>query len=158
VLFPQASGHAADAWARLLRAHAAATRILGAQLAEDHGLTLNDYDALLHLSRADGGCMRRVDLADRLLLTASGVTRLLERLEETDLVERASCPADRRVTYAVITDRGRERLAAASHAHLAAVRVVLEERLSDEELAQLAELLGRLPGAGAASGEECSPG
>ena len=101
--------------------------------------------------------MRRVDLADRLLLTASGVTRLLEGLEEDGLVERASCPADRRVTYAVITDRGRERLGAASQAHRAAVRAVFEERLSDEELVQLTELLGRLPGAGAASGEECDP-
>ena len=144
---------AAEAWARLQRVHAAAARVLGARLAEDHELTLNDYDALLHLSRAEDGCMRLVDLADRLLLTASGVTRLLERLEEAGLVERASCPADRRVTYAVITDRGRGRLAAASRAHGAAVRAVFEERLSDEELAQLAGLLARLPGAGAASGE-----
>ena len=158
MLFKQASSsQAAEAWARLLRVHAAATRVLAARLGEDHGLTLNDYDALLHLSRAEGGYMRRVDLANRLLLTASGVTRLLEGLEEAGLVERASCPSDRRVTYAVITDRGRERLVAASHAHQSTVRAVFEERLSDEELAQLADLLGRLRGAGAAADEACGP-
>src|SRR5215210_5332872 len=66
---------ALDAWARLLRGHAAIVRTLSAELEAEHGLTINDYEALLLLSRADEGRLRRVDLAEQLLLTASGVTR-----------------------------------------------------------------------------------
>jgi DNA-binding MarR family transcriptional regulator len=147
---------ALDAWARLLRGHAAITRALSAELEADHGLTINDYEALLLISRADGGHLRRVDLAERLLLTASGVTRLLDGLEQIGLVERASCASDRRVTYAVLTDAGRERLEEASASHLAGVRAFLEERFSGAELDQLAALLGRLPEAAGATGEDCA--
>src|SRR5919202_6277185 len=91
------------AWTGLLRAHAASTRLLSASLQADHGLTINDYEALLLLSRAEGGRMRRVDLAQQLLLTASGVTRLLEGLERAGLVDRVTCDHDRRVAYAVLT-------------------------------------------------------
>jgi DNA-binding MarR family transcriptional regulator len=100
--------------------------------------------------------MRRVDLADDLLLTASGVTRLLDGLEAAGYVERAACASDRRVVYAVITDAGREKLEAASESHQAQVRSLFEARLGDGELAQLAELLGRLPGAEDAVGEDCA--
>jgi DNA-binding MarR family transcriptional regulator len=147
---------ALDAWIRLLRAHAATTRALSAQLIAEHSLTINDYEALLHLSRAEDGRMRRVDLAGQLLLTASGVTRLLDGLEAAGLVEKAACASDRRVTYAVLTEDGRERLEAASRSHIAAVREVFESRFVDEELAELATLLERLPGAAGAEGEECS--
>ena len=155
VLTEQAS--ALDAWARLLRGHASLTRAVSARLVAEHGLTINDYDALLHLARAEEGRMRRVDLAERLVLTASGVTRLLDGLEQAGLVERAACASDRRVTYAVITEAGRAKLADASASHLGVVRALLEERFSDEELQHLAGLLGRLPGAAGASGEECAP-
>ena len=64
-----------DSWVFFLRAHAAITRELSAQLQREHGLTLNDYEVLLHLSHAEGGRMRRVDLAQQVLLTASGITR-----------------------------------------------------------------------------------
>jgi DNA-binding MarR family transcriptional regulator len=155
VLSQQAS--ATDAWARLLKGHAASTRALSAELDAEHGLTLNGYEALLHLARAEEGRMRRVDLAERLILTASGVTRLLDGLEESGLVERASCASDRRVTYAVLTESGRAKLEAASESHVAGVRALFEERFSEEELDQLAELLGRLPGAEPAQGESCTP-
>ena len=72
---------APQAWVALLRAHAATTRQLSALLVAEHGLTINDFEALLHLSRAEDRRMRRVDLAGELLLTASGVTRLLDGLE-----------------------------------------------------------------------------
>lgn len=147
---------ALDAWIRLLRAHAASTRELSAQLIAEHSLTINDYEALLHLSRAEDGRMRRVDLAGRLLLTASGVTRLLEGLEAAGLVEKAACASDRRVTYAVLTDAGRERLQAASRSHIASVRDLFESRFTEEELGELAALLERLPGAAGAEGEDCS--
>jgi DNA-binding MarR family transcriptional regulator len=144
------------AWVRLLRAYAAARRVLSAQLEAEHGLTVNDFEALLRLAQAEDGRMRRVDLADELLLTASGVTRLLEGLEAEGFVERASCATDRRVVYAVITEAGREKLHTAAESHIAAVRALFEERFDEAELAQLTELLGRLPGAADATGEECA--
>jgi DNA-binding MarR family transcriptional regulator len=147
---------ALDSWVRLLRGHASVTRELSLELVAGHALTINDYEALLHLSRAEGGRMRRVDLAALLLLTASGVTRLLDGLEAAGLVERASCASDRRVAYAVLTDAGRTKLREASVSHIAGVRAFFEARYSGEELEQLASLLGRLPGAADASHEECS--
>ena len=154
---PSATPTALDAWVRLLRAHATTTRALSAQLYAEHGLTINDYEALLHLSRAEGCRMRRVDLAGNLLLTASGVTRLLDGLEESGLVERAACASDRRVTYAVLTEAGHERLRAASKSHLEGVRVLFEERFGEEELRRLAKLLARLGSREPIDGESCSP-
>ena len=145
-----------DAWVRLLRGHAAATRAMSAELLADHGLTINDYEVLILLSRADGGRMRRVDLADELLLTASGVTRLLDRLERAGWVDRATCSSDRRVVYAELTDVGRAKLEEASGSHLSAVREYFERRYSEAELRQLAELLGRLPGAEDADASDCA--
>ena len=121
--------------------------MLSASLQAEHGLTINDYEALQVLARADGRRMRRVDLARKLLLTPSGVTRLLEGLESAGLVERAACDADLRVTYAQLTDAGAERLEAASCGHVGSVRALFEEHFSHEELEALAAALGRLPGA-----------
>jgi DNA-binding MarR family transcriptional regulator len=149
-------GRALDCWVRLLRGGAALRRIFSAQLQQDHGLSINDYEALLVLSRADGGQLRRVDLAGELVLTASGVTRMLDGLERAGLVEKGVCESDARVTYAVLTDAGRELLARASADHTASVADVFAERFSPEELETLASLLGRLPDAGAAGGESCS--
>src|SRR5881396_1872028 len=91
---------AVTTWVRLLRGHAAARRSLTARLQSEHCLTVNDYEALLLLSRADGNLMRRVDLAEALQLTASGVTRLLDGLEDQGMVEKETCKSDARVTYA----------------------------------------------------------
>jgi DNA-binding MarR family transcriptional regulator len=148
---------ALTAFVRLLRGHASVTRALSAQLQSEFGLTINDYEALLHLSRAEGGQMRRVDLAERLLLTASGVTRLLDGLEAIGLVDRRACAIDRRVAYAVLTDAGREKLESASRSHLTAVRALFEERLAPEELTALADLLGRLPSVPGPQADECAP-
>ena len=155
VLTTQASA-ALDAWARLLRGHSALTRLLSAELRAEHGLTINDYEALLVLSREPECAMRRVDLAGRLLLSPSGVTRLLDGLEAAGLVGKGSCPSDARVTYAVLTEQGRERLEAASESHLAGVRRALEGRFSRVELETLAELLGRLPDAADAAASDCA--
>jgi DNA-binding MarR family transcriptional regulator len=143
-------------WSRLLRAHSTLWRELSARLVADHGLTINDYEALLHLSHAENGALRRVDLAERLMLTPSGVTRLLDGLERDGWVTKAQCDSDARVTYAVLTDEGRERLEAAARSHLAQVNAIFEERFSADELETLGELLGRLPGA-SGHGESCSP-
>jgi DNA-binding MarR family transcriptional regulator len=134
-----------EAWVGLLRAHAAATRQFNRELIEGHGLTINDFEVLLHLRRADGGRLRRVDLAERILLTASGITRLLDGLEKSGYVRKASCPSDGRVTYAEITESGRAILTDSEGSHVAGVRALFAERYSDEELAALTELLHRLP-------------
>jgi DNA-binding MarR family transcriptional regulator len=139
-----------------VRAHASTKREFSAQLVAEHGLTINDYEALFLLARSEDQRMRRVDLAAGLLLTASGITRLLEGLESAGLVDRAACASDRRVVYAVLTDAGRARLEEASHSHIAAVRDLFEGRYSEDELTQLADLLSRLPGAEDAAGEDCS--
>jgi DNA-binding MarR family transcriptional regulator len=118
---------------------------------------LNDYEALLVLSRAEDGRMRRVDLAGELVLTASGVTRMLDGLEGAGLVEKASCASDARVTYAVLTDKGRAALDCAAADHFAAIGELFHERYTPEELEQLALLLGRLPESGAEDGSSCSP-
>ena len=143
-----------EAWVQFLRAHAAVTRALSAELLAEHGLTINDYEVLLHLAKAPDGQLRRVDLADRVLLTASGITRLLEGLERSGLMARAACESDGRVTYARLTDAGRERLRAAGATHVAGIRRLFSDRYTEEELATLAELLGRLPAAG--EPEACS--
>ena len=113
------AGPAVRAFARLLRAHASTTRLLSAELLEEHGLTINDYEALLVLSHADGQRLKRVDISRRLLLTPSGITRLLEGLEAEGLVERESCATDLRVTYAHLTETGALRL----QARLSLVRI-----------------------------------
>jgi DNA-binding MarR family transcriptional regulator len=145
-----------DAWVRFLRAHAALTRELSAELVAEHGLTINDYEVLLHLARAPEKRMRRVDLADRILLTASGITRLLEGLEGSELVERVLCADDRRVVYARLTDAGSEKLRQASRTHVVGIESLFTGRFSDDELATLSSLLSRLPAAGD-DDMECTP-
>jgi DNA-binding MarR family transcriptional regulator len=143
---------------RLLRGHQTLRRTLNAQLQGEHELAINDYEALLLLSRAEDRQLRRVDLSEGLQLTASGVTRLLDGLEERALVDKKSCASDARVTYAVLTDAGFEKLEQASCSHVAAIQAVFEERYTDDELLTMSELLGRLPGAAAADPEACTPG
>ncbi len=156
VLSEQLSATSVQAFVRLLQGHAAATRELSADLVRDHGLTINDYEALLRLSRADDRRLKRVELAESLVLTPSGVTRLLDGLERAGFVEKGSCDSDARITYAVLTDAGLDKLREASTSHVAQIRLFFEQRFDDDELATLADLLGRLPEA-AGDGEDCAP-
>jgi DNA-binding MarR family transcriptional regulator len=144
------------AWVGLLRAHATTTRRFNAELVAEHGLTLNDYEVLLHLARADGRRLRRVDLAERVLLTPSGITRLLEGLERAGFVERAACDSDARVTYAQLTDVGEQKLREAAASHVGAIRGFFRDRFSKEELRALGGLLERLP-ADPAEEVNCEP-
>lgn len=128
----------------LLRAYSHATRLLSAQLTADHGLTISDYEVLLRLSRAPDRRMRRVDLAEQVLLTASGITRLLDGLERSGYVERGACESDRRVVYAVLTDAGLTKLREASESHVAQIDEYFTSRYEDAELTELAQLLGRI--------------
>jgi len=145
-----------QAFAALLRVHASLTRELSAQLTAEHDLTLSDFEVLLRLSHAPDRRMRRVDLADQVLLSASGITRLLDGLERQGYVERAACESDRRVVYAVLTDAGLECLRIAAASHFGQVDAYVGTRLDPAELASLIGLLDRL-GEGASDDAACSP-
>lgn len=155
LLSTQVPTGAVDAWVRLLRGHAGMRREISAQLQADHSLTINEYETLLLLSRAEKHHMRRVDIADSLQLTPSGVTRLLDGLRERGFVDKAECPNDARVTYAVLTPTGANKLSEASCSHVTAIRALFDARYTPSEIDALVDLLGRLPGAG---GEpNCTP-
>ena len=143
-----------SAWLRFLRAHAAITRELSTRLEAQHGLTLSDFDVLVQLYFAEGRAMRRVDIARQVLLTASGITRLLDGLERGGLVEKKACATDARVSYAVLTEAGVQKIEAAREMHLRDVEELFGSSFNASEREQLAELLGRLPLAHTA--EACS--
>ena len=147
------AGPAVRAFTRLLRANASVTRLLSAELLEEHGLSINDYEALLVLSRADGQRLKRVDIARQLLLTPSGITRLLEGLERAGWVCKRACDSDARVTYAVLTEAGYEKLKEASRTHHEDIGRMFTDHFSEQELDELSELLGRL-----VSDPRCMPG
>jgi DNA-binding MarR family transcriptional regulator len=134
-----------EAFSALLQAHAATTRGLSADLAAEHGLTMNDYEVLLRLAHAPDRRLRRVDLSQEVFLTPSGITRLLAGLEHSGWVERVFCQSDARVTYAQLTDEGLEKLRAAAKSHVASIRSLFAERFSASELEALRDLLQRLP-------------
>jgi DNA-binding MarR family transcriptional regulator len=113
------------------------------RLRAEHGLSINDYETLAALADAPDRRMKRVDLARTLLLTASGVTRLLDGLRNAGLVERTGTDADQRVAYAQLTPAGATLLDAASPDYAAGIRA-LESQLSGAELAQLGDLLAKL--------------
>jgi DNA-binding MarR family transcriptional regulator len=140
-----------ESWITFIRSHSAITRELSAQLLREHGLTLNDYEVLLVLSHSEHGMMRRVDLAETVLLTASGITRLLEGLERSGFVCKETCASDARVSYAKLTDEGRQKLSDAAVTHLRGIDELFLGRYSGSELATLAELLSRLPVTGKSS-------
>ena len=144
-----------EPFVRFLRAHAAVVRELSSELVAAHGLTINDYEVLLRLSWADGNRMRRVDLAQEVLLTPSGITRLLEGLERGGLVERMACEHDLRVSYAQLTRAGRAKLLAARKTHVAGIHRLFLDRFDADERALVGELLGRLTEG--ADGGPCEP-
>ncbi len=137
------------AWRTFLRAHATVVRHLENELAVEHDLPLASYDVLVQLSESPGRSLRMTELAERVLLSRSGLTRLVDRLVRDGLVERKACPQDARGTLAVLTDTGLERLRDAWPTHLHGVSGYLE-RLDKAEVAALTTLLDKLvPGAAA---------
>jgi DNA-binding MarR family transcriptional regulator len=126
------------AWKGLLRTHAMLVKRLDAELEATHGLALTSYEVLLNLSHADGHKMRMCDVAESVLLSRSGLTRLIDRLEREGLVERVSCADDARGAYARLTDPGLAKLREAQSTHLDGVREHFLQHFSDAEL----ELLG----------------
>jgi len=139
------SSQALSAWVAFLRGHAALTRALNAQLVSDHGLTMNDYEVLLHLSHAPDCRLKRIELAQSVILTPSGITRLLDGLERSGWVEKKACDSDARVSYAALTKAGATKFEEASMSHRADIEELFGSNFSGAERKQLAELLGRLP-------------
>ena len=132
------------AWRGLLRAHACLARRLDAELDQAHGLPMTSYEVLHHLDEALGGRMRMRDLAEQAQLSRSGLTRLVDRLEREELLERCSCEHDARGSYACLTERGRERLEDARVTQLAVVREHFFSRFSELELSLLAGMCERI--------------
>jgi DNA-binding MarR family transcriptional regulator len=141
---PQLSKQELAVWRTFLRVHASLTRRLEQDLLSEHDLPLASYDVLVQLVEAPGGQLRMTDLADRVLLSRSGLTRLVDRLATDGLAERQSCPSDARGTFAVITDAGRARLRTAAPTHLRGVQEYVTSRLSPRDLDALGDLLRRL--------------
>jgi DNA-binding MarR family transcriptional regulator len=126
------------AWRGMLRVHAALSKQLDAQLEAEHGLSLTSYEVLMYLADAQDARMRMHDLASSVLLSRSGLTRLVDRLERDGHLERCSCSHDARGAFAVLTPAGREKLTAARETHLAGVRTMFVRHFSEEQL----EILG----------------
>jgi DNA-binding MarR family transcriptional regulator len=125
------------AWRGMLRAHAALAKALDVQLEAAHGLQLSSYEVLMYLADAEDERMRMCDLASSILLSRSGLTRLVDRLAREGLIQRVACHDDARGQFAKLTPAGREKLTAARITHLAGVRALFLDRFDDAELEML---------------------
>lgn len=134
------------AWSGFLMAHARIARALDADLEREHGLPLTSYDVLIQLSLAPDRRLRMFELADAVVLSRSGLTRLVDRLERAGLVERERGERDSRQMYACLTDRGLEVLAEATPTHIAGIKELFLDRLSKEQTKQLAAIWRALLG------------
>jgi DNA-binding MarR family transcriptional regulator len=136
------------AWRGLLRVHSTLVKALDTELQAAHGLPLSSYEVLITLRTAPGKRLRMAELADRVILSRSGMTRLVDRLEREGLLERDRCDSDARGFFAVLTPKGEELLAAARPTHLDGVRERFLAQFDPDELATLARWWDRLtPGA-----------
>jgi DNA-binding MarR family transcriptional regulator len=132
------------AWRGLLRAHSELVKTLDAELAREHDMPLSTYEVLLYLNDSDDGRMRMSELADSVLLSRSGLTRLVDRLERDGLLRRERCESDARGLFAEITDEGRRVFAAARATHLDGVRRIFLDRFTQDELRTLGALWRKL--------------
>ncbi|GAC1342712.1 MAG: MarR family transcriptional regulator [Candidatus Dormibacteria bacterium] len=132
------------AWRLLLETHSALTARLARELAAERDLALTWYDVLVRLSEAEGGRLRMQDLVGSLLLSKSGISRLVDRMEEAGLIARQSCPSDRRGQFAVLTDAGRATLRRAAPVHLRGIQDHFAAHLDDADVAALRQALGKI--------------
>jgi DNA-binding MarR family transcriptional regulator len=128
----------------MLRAHSELTRALDADLSRKHNLPLSSYEVLLFLADSPDGRMRMSELADSVLLSRSGLTRLVDRLERDGLLKRTRCDSDARGLFAEITPKGRRLFDAARQTHLDGVRELFLSRFSRDELRTLGALWEKL--------------
>lgn len=136
------------AWRGLLRVHAGMTKALDAELIREHRLPLSSYEVLLFLADSPGGRMRMSELAERVLLSRSGLTRLVDRMERDGLLRRERCEQDQRGWFAEITGDGRDIFERARSTHLDGVRDRFLSHLSADEQRALAALWEKVsPGA-----------
>ena len=140
-------GPALEAWRSYLQSHASIVRGLDAELASEHGITSRDYEVMLYLAQAPDRQLAMSALAERTMLTRSGITRLVDGLVAAGYVERVACPHDARLSYAQLPDAGHDKLRSAGCSHVRSIQRLFFEHFSPEEVAVLAGLLGRLPGA-----------
>jgi DNA-binding MarR family transcriptional regulator len=144
------------AWEGLLRTHRALLRQLEQELKDERDLPLAWYELLMHLARTPDGRLRMHELAQSLVLTPSGLTRLADRLENTGLIRRESCPTDRRGAFAILTPEGRSRLRHAAPIHRRGIDEHFGRYLSDDEAGQLARVFARVLAALGEHEEACS--
>jgi DNA-binding MarR family transcriptional regulator len=140
---PELSDQQFEAWKAFIRAQAEVIHTLSRELEAEQGLPLTFYDVLIQLSIA-GGRLRMSDLADAVVLSRSGVTRLVDRMVRAGLVRREACPEDRRSLYAALTPEGTRALKRARPFHLRGVAEHFGRHLSDEEAKTIAAALGRM--------------
>lgn len=144
---PRLEGAALEAWRSFLQSHATILRGLDAELVADHGMTARDYEVLLYLAQAPDRRLPMSALAESTMLTRSGITRLVDGLVQSGLIERVACANDARVSYARLTQDGYDKLREAGTTHIASIHRLFLAHFSPAETAQLATLLSRLPGA-----------
>jgi DNA-binding MarR family transcriptional regulator len=133
-----------DAWRTFLFAHAQVRRQLERELQAEQSMSLGEYEVLLLLAYAGDRQLRMSELAELLVLSRSGATRLIDRLEAAGLVQRAMCDTDRRGQWAQLTPAGYERLRGASPTHLRGIAEHFLDRIPAEELAALHATLRRV--------------
>ena len=146
-------GAALHAWRSFLQSHASILRALDAELAAAHGLTTRDYEVLLYLAQTPDRKLAMSALAERTMLTRSGITRLVDGLVAAGFIERIACPNDARVSYASLTGAGYKKLREAGRTHVASIHRLFLSSYGPDEIQQLAALLARLPGAGTGEGQ-----
>jgi DNA-binding MarR family transcriptional regulator len=129
------------AWQALLDVSTGVLAALDGELQREHGLSLGEYEVLVHLSDTPGHSLRMTDLAERLKLSPSGITRRVDGLVREGLVERVHCPSDRRGSNAVLTEKGVLRLNEAAPTHVRGVRAHFVDQLTERQLANLASAL-----------------
>lgn len=137
------------AWRAFLRAHATVVDRLDHELQADQDLPLTWFEVLLHLDRAPERRLRLSDLASRLLLSRSGITRLVDRMVAAGFIERQACPTDRRGAFAALTPEGLALLRRARPVHLRGVEEHFAQHLRAEEVEVVRAALERVAAAGA---------
>jgi DNA-binding MarR family transcriptional regulator len=136
-----------EAWRSYLQSHAAIVRELDAELVAEHGMTTRDYEVLLYLAQAEDQRLPMSALSERTMLTRSGITRLVDGLVDSGMIERVSCSEDARVSYARLTPAGYEKLRQAGCTHVKSIERLFLAHFSPEDIEVLSGLLSRLPGA-----------